>query len=1073
MRILEYNQLRTDRVRAAYEKICQSFASDDLTGLDLKKLRRQDLHAVGAVGPLYRAKLGYADRLIFSYLSYQGQRCVLMLEVVLGHDYAKSKFLRGAQVTEEKLSAADSETDSVPNIRYLHPEHARIHFLDRALSFDDTQSAVFASAPPMVLVGSAGSGKTALTLEKMKTFGGEVLYVTQSAFLANNAREKYFAIGAAEHPQDAEFFSYREFLETLAVMNGEELSWPYFYQWLQRVKQSAKHFDAHQLFEEIRGVLCAQTGGALTRAAYLALGVKQSIFSLEQREEVYSLFERLLVQLKLDNRYEPSIAAFERLALATPRYDFVVVDEVQDLTPAQLQLILRCKKPEGGFLLCGDSNQIVHPNFFSWAQLKTLFYQNEALALKQEVRVLQSNFRNANSTTALANQLLKIKHQRFGSIDRESNFLITPSAAIDGEVRLMNADAVSLRALNESTRQSAKVAVLVMRDEDKAAARAHFQTPLLFSIHEAKGLEYDSIILYRFVSDQRAAYAEICDGVLAEDLTGSELRYARGKDKSDKSLEIYKFYINALYVGVTRALRDVFWVESDIQHPLLQLLPLSRNTAAVSKQSSSSDEWQREAQRLAQQGKHEQAEAITRSVLKVTPVPWPVLDEPMVRALLAKNFGTAVVGDKTRRQLSDYAACYEQSELLAVINRTHYEVLEKQATTAFKQVWQPQLENYRGKRDREVLALCQRYGVNHRNAFNFTPLMLAAMTGNATLVRALLERGADLFACDNYGRIALHYCILSAHDNEALYALLAPDAIDIQFDQRMRRLDQRHTEYWLLQTALASNVTLRHNAIRVLPRHEFLRLDAMHFAMHLGRFPASVLPPEKRARTYLSGVISRNALGSSYPSSRALFERVAHGKYELNARLKVRYQSDQPWQSIIQLLNYPLLFETVGEPSEIKRACALADIALPATVHAQAAFDAHFERAAKDRPWLRLIERELAAVPVPPPPRPVRESRADFNLAAQAERERREAEQARYRAEANQRLADISANPLHKQLTHHEKVLLATLLPPDGAPEPPWGTPRARELAQQRLVHQQAKLREERAAAAKAGTVDK
>ena len=42
----------------------------------------------------------------------------------------------------------------------------------------------------------------------------------------------------------------------------------------------------------------------------------------------------------------------------------VVVDEVRDLTTIQLQLILTALREPHQFLLCGDANQIVHPNFF-------------------------------------------------------------------------------------------------------------------------------------------------------------------------------------------------------------------------------------------------------------------------------------------------------------------------------------------------------------------------------------------------------------------------------------------------------------------------------------------------------------------------------------------------------------------------------------------------------------------------------------------------------------------------------------------------------------------------------------
>ena len=66
--------------------------------------------------------------------------------------------------------------------------------------------------------------------------------------------------------------------------------------------------------------------------------------------------------------------------------------------------------------------------------------------------------------------------------------------------------------LDAKTRQSTRFAVLVLREEDKAEARRHFSTPLLFAVQEAKGLEYDSVVLYRFVSDHRAAFLTLNNG---------------------------------------------------------------------------------------------------------------------------------------------------------------------------------------------------------------------------------------------------------------------------------------------------------------------------------------------------------------------------------------------------------------------------------------------------------------------------------------------------------------------------------------------------------------------------------
>jgi ATP-dependent exoDNAse (exonuclease V) beta subunit len=183
------------------------------------------------------------------------------------------------------------------------------------------------------------------------------------------------------------------------------------------------------------------------------------------------------------------------------------------------------------------------------------------------------------------------------------------------------------RELDQKIRQSTQFAVLVMRDEDKAEARKHFATPLLFSIHEAKGLEYDNIVLYRFISDHRAEFGEIVDGVEPADLATDTLDYRRAKDKTDKSLEVYKFFVNALYVALTRAIKNVYVIESDTGHPLFGLLGMSLGQVKVDARQSTLEDWQKEARKLELQGKQEQAEAIRRTILKQTPVPWPVFGE--------------------------------------------------------------------------------------------------------------------------------------------------------------------------------------------------------------------------------------------------------------------------------------------------------------------------------------------------------------------------------------------------------------------------------------------------------------
>src|SRR5690606_35752767 len=141
-------------------------------------------------------------------------------------------------------------------------------------------------------------------------------------------------------------------------------------------------------------------------------------------------------------------------------------------------------------------------------------------------RVLQSNYRSAPAVTHLANQLLRIKQKRFGSIDKESNYLMRSTGTVAGKVELLVDKEAARNELNQKTRRSTRYAVLVMRDEQKAEARRYFDTPLLFSIHEAKGLEYENIILWNFVSQDRQSFSEVASGIDAAELAG-DLTYSR------------------------------------------------------------------------------------------------------------------------------------------------------------------------------------------------------------------------------------------------------------------------------------------------------------------------------------------------------------------------------------------------------------------------------------------------------------------------------------------------------------------------------------------------------------------
>ncbi len=928
MRLLQYKDLDLRRVKPAFAKVRAAIEAGDYRSADVKKLH---------IGAFYRAKLDYSNRLLLQFARHDGETVCLALEVIENHAYDKSRFLHGAQVDEAKIdresqvSPAQFAAEALP-LRWLHATRSEFELLDKPIVFDDVQESVRRLPAPLVLVGSAGSGKTAVTLAKLREAVGRVLYVTQSAYLAQTARALYDAHGYDNPAQEAEFLSYREFLETLRVPKGREISFNAFRGWFDRHRDAARalgDINAHALFEEFRGVIGAQPSGQLSLQEYLALGIRQSLLAPPVRQAAHGLFERYVQWLGEAGLYDLNLVAHDWRALAAPNYDFIVIDEVQDLTGVQLALVLACLKAPGQFLLCGDSNQIVHPNFFSWSAVKTLFWTGLAgeAAQRQQLQVLQANFRNTLAVTQLANTLLKIKHARFGSIDRESNFLVQSASGEPGSVTLIQAKDAALRQLDATTRASARHAVIVLRDDDKPAAKAQFRTPLVFSVHEAKGLEYPHVLMLGIVSGQRLAYAEVCDGVTAQDLERNDLDYRRARDKSDKSLELYKFYINALYVAMTRAVESLTIIESDSGHPLFGLLNLNPGEALVgAAPASTKQEWAQEARKLELQGKEEQARAIRETFLQARPVPWTPWSRQLIEELVPKALDPRNPSAKQKQALMDYALWHSQQswvEQLALANFQPARALAPQGEfgwigesvmhTMYTHDWKNQrelslravtalrqrhLQPYVAKNFKDILRLCEAHGVDHHTPVGGTPLMLAARAGNAPLVEALLDRGADSLASDEFGQTAWQYTVNRAMDEPVfakaalapLFERIAPPWIDVQVDHRLIRVERHQGEYWLLTMMLAGLKT-QWSQCAIRPQSAW-KYGQGFFAEQLHQvleaLPAHLWPDIRRKRSYVNQVLARAEVDSSYRPARKLWTRSRNGYYLPNPAMLLR-----------------------------------------------------------------------------------------------------------------------------------------------------------------------------------------
>src|SRR6266498_1142253 len=898
--IIYYNQLDSKGVKKNFDKVLEQLSKGDFRSADVRKMTNNGY---------YRARLNIEDRLLFTLASYNEKKYLVLLEVIQHHDYAKSRFLRGALLPGEDdmlsiTNVSDLKNADIKRLNYVNESGKSIHVLNKFISFDDEQQAVFGFHPPLIIIGSAGSGKTVLVLEKLKQLTGNIAYISLSNYLVENARKMYYANGYENEDSEVDFLSFQHYLESWQIREGKEINFRTFEQWFNRHAQHVKLNEPYRVYEEFKGVLTGSPlhTAFLSKEEYLSLGIKQSIFPADKRGQVYNLFAKYLQWMKENNYYDSNMLSFDYLQLIKPRYDYIMIDEVQDITGIQLKCIMQSLNNKGHFILTGDSNQIVHPNFFSWSKIKTYLYQHGTD--NKEVRILQTNYRNSPQVVQLSNTLIKIKNLRFGSIDKESNYLINTISTQQGEVQLMADDDKVKAELNRKTQDSTHYAVIVADNHLKEEARRYFKTPLIFSVQEAKGLEYENVILLNFISTNPAEFKEIINGVNQEDLQVDTLHYARAADKSDKDADIYKFYINSFYVAITRSVKNIYLFEKQVNHPVLELLALreSKKPLQVVEQKSDKHEWLEEARRLEEQGKYEQAEQIRAKYLGYEYISPEQLEQIKILALDPAKKEAEV--KRERKQLFQYAQAHHKIQWIDQLAKLQFQ-RAIQYMKELRQDGREYAKNCRLGRTEEVRRIMQKYGTEFAPVDTaLTGLMVALHHGQDAVTELLLQSNADISTPSAKGLFPLDY-LLQGYYKNVIYRhtfvagkntllkywhRVKPSSIAIQFDRRRLDIGSHSMAFFLLvcmrciEQEMGEKVRIKYQDENKCEQITgvFSIDDVMRFVECI---PDEIFPLYRKQRQYVNSVLSLHEVERESPYNKKLFARVKRGSYIVNPQL--------------------------------------------------------------------------------------------------------------------------------------------------------------------------------------------
>lgn len=276
----------------------------------------------------------------------------------------------------------------------------------------------------------------------------------------------------------------------------------------------------------------------LTFLEYEFLGKKKAPHFPFSRKEIFSVVEWYQDRLDAEGLWDELDLTREVLKVYSENdegirtYDVLASDEVQDFADVQIDLLLAVAADPRRVFLAGDTKQTINPSGFRWEEVKRLFHERGL-----DVPVLHSltlNFRSSGSIVELANVLLDLKEEclgvRSGEVREEWKYMGRPAIVVAGIAEDGMLDVLKAAG--------ARRTILVRTEDERRRLRDRLATELVFTIGEAKGLEFDTVVLWKFCADR-----------LHEDVWKVVLDLSR---RSVHEASIRR-EINLLYVGVTRS----------------------------------------------------------------------------------------------------------------------------------------------------------------------------------------------------------------------------------------------------------------------------------------------------------------------------------------------------------------------------------------------------------------------------------------------------------------------------------------------------------------------------------------
>jgi hypothetical protein len=442
----------------------------------------------------------------------------------------------------------------------------------------DQASLLETTKAPCAFGGSAGTGKTLMSIDLYRSLketypDQRILYLTYQYALKGKVELQFHELDIP-----AECLTYQELAEQILNDGKTYFGQEEFTKWARSTYAMARDQKNNLLkiaptideaiaiaYVFYRGIIegsshqFSRCDASLLSHNDFKEEIKSEMgFDSTQKDKIYDVAKAYRTYVDHSNGRTDNMAAEEILARNPACYDAIIVDETQDLT--ELQVLSICALLRNGskkLYLFGDDNQAINPTIFTIESAASCLKMGLGPGIDVPIQNLRGAYRSSNFLVSYINEINQIKRKAIGAQgngndDDEQSLRKDEKGSLP---RLITNEGLEDELLSSpSTFQSDTVVIVVDNEAKKALCDQYpsISKDDVVTISEAKGREWDNVIIDNFLSSSRGLW----DQMLSDERIG-------------RKSTLHRMLFNRYYVALTRAKDRIIVLEDNVS-PLIQ-----------------------------------------------------------------------------------------------------------------------------------------------------------------------------------------------------------------------------------------------------------------------------------------------------------------------------------------------------------------------------------------------------------------------------------------------------------------------------------------------------------------------